>query len=1362
MSTRKIISSGSGRRVALRSSALAAAATAALFSLGSVARAQTMTPINATGWNVNNVFSSNGNTPSASFDANNGYNLYTSDAPGAPAGTGLPTSNNNTFTSAANPNTTFQFQPYSSNNALELNNNSTSNYGPGFSTSATLTLATPGKYSNLAFLNADANGPTTVSYTVNFAGGATASGSFEGQDWYNGTGVAINNIGRISTGYTSFVAAYPQYASYYYQTGAQPQLYETDIAIPTSDQLLNIDSITFSIPSSGALQFNLYGVSGSQATIPFYIYTGATSHVWDTSTPNFSLNGSSTSFANGGAALFDDTAGSGSNIVSIAAGGVSPGLTVFNNSSSSYTINGPGGITGTGTLEVDGGGTVTLNTSNTYTGATAVNNGTLIVGSTGKIASGEIDVVAGSTFTVNSGGALTSTSLVLNDSGTVNYNGTALSVGTLSGAGTLNLKGTALTITQGGNFSGGIIDTSTGASLTVNMPAANTLSLTGSNTYSGGTFLTSGSLLLGNSGSIGSGPLVLQGGLVGAAGTDVNLTNVISGSALIVGGTNLLEISNSGNTFAGPVVVQSGTLQIDGAASLGHTTQLIVASGASFSVNDTSGTAGAGTTILISGTGPNLTNSTDGFNGPSGALRGADNVAAIWAGNVNVSGPSYIVPGASTGAVASLTLTGSISGNGPVIFTGNPDDTYSGATIIVAPSAGNTSTYTGETQLVGEPNPTAGTTTLELGGNNALSTAAGLNIVAGTAPQSVIFDMEGYNQTVAYLAGAAQNGYEIANSGSNQSVLTINSSSTSASGTAINGNVAVVKSGSGNQTLTGNSSYIGGTTVAGGTLTIPIASALGSGPVKLTGGTLALSAPSVISGFNGFVTNGPNATVLSNTTLQLTNVVAGGYNETSSAYAPTPVNISDARGFTASFTYNPTPESYGSEADGATFIIQNNGTSAIGGGGGSWGYLGISKSFALIFDIYYGNNNIVPGQFVSESTGGVAPTTGNSYAFYDFGSDPIGVTITYANGIVTETLTDPGQLAVNYNSNSPNYGQGNPESVTYTYPVDIAQALGGAANGSSSGYVGFTAAGGGVGATQQFSNFSFNAGGATPVALSNPVIGASGISYIQVGTQSGANTETLSGGLNIASGAVVHLTSAQGSTGVLVLTTPMLSIAGHAGAWTGQLDIGSGDLILPGASLSTITSMVKQGYSNGTWTGNGITSSAAAGDSKHLTAVGVIVNDNPLSPGTPLYGNGGGLGSTFDGAATNDGDILVKYTYYGDANLDGAVDGTDYALVDATYLAEKFVNGVATNPISGWYNGDFNYDGVVDGSDYTLMDNAFNQQGISLGSNPAALLATATAQVAGTSAVPEPATLGVLAFGAVGLLSRRRHGITSR
>ena len=80
----------------------------------------------------------------------------------------------------------------------------------------------------------------------------------------------------------------------------------------------------------------------------------------------------------------------------------------------------------------------------------------------------------------------------------------------------------------------------------------------------------------------------------------------------------------------------------------------------------------------------------------------------------------------------------------------------------------------------------------------------------------------------------------------------------------------------------------------------------------------------------------------------------------------------------------------------------------------------------------------------------------------------------------------------------------------------------------------------------------------------------------------------------------------------------------------------------------------------------------------------------------------GGTGQPqFDGASPMASDVLIKYTYYGDANLDGQVDGSDYSGIDGGGLFGS----------SGWANGDFNYDSSTDGLDYALIDNAFNMQG---------------------------------------------------
>jgi len=269
----------------------------------------------------------------------------------------------------------------------------------------------------------------------------------------------------------------------------------------------------------------------------------------------------------------------------------------------------------------------------------------------------------------------------------------------------------------------------------------------------------------------------------------------------------------------------------------------------------------------------------------------------------------------------------------------------------------------------------------------------------------------------------------------------------------------------------------------------------------------------------------------------------------------------------------------------------------------------------------------------------------------------------------------------------------------------------------------------GIGSISGVGGLSVIGGGILSIAPQAVALNASG----------GIRTLIL-GGLNITASSVSFGTAAVQQNRTLLVTRG-LSLSGATGAWTASLDLGGNDMIVQNGNLATITDQIKQGYAGGTWQGSGgIMSAAAAGNAAHLTTLGVIQNSGDgTTSGATLY-------STFDGTSSSNSVVLVKYTYYGDANLDGQVDGSDYSRIDYGYTAHA----------TGWFNGDFNYDGVVDGSDYTLIDNAFNTQGASL----ASLIAAPTAQVAGApnSAVPEPAGVALLGIGAAGLLRRRRTG----
>jgi hypothetical protein len=211
--------------------------------------------------------------------------------------------------------------------------------------------------------------------------------------------------------------------------------------------------------------------------------------------------------------------------------------------------------------------------------------------------------------------------------------------------------------------------------------------------------------------------------------------------------------------------------------------------------------------------------------------------------------------------------------------------------------------------------------------------------------------------------------------------------------------------------------------------------------------------------------------------------------------------------------------------------------------------------------------------------------------------------------------------------------------------------------------------------------------------------------------------------LSITNGASMTVNTAA-SPDRTVLVVNNLSIGS-----TGRLDLGGNDMIVHSAAngelvAATIAGQVATGRNNGTWNGAEITSSAAAA-SPITMALAVVLNDmnqaGTLS-GNPLIGSAqfnNGL-STFDGQTVVDGDVLVKFTSYGDALLNGNVTPLDYAQID---------NGFNSG-LTGWYNGDFNDDGQINGDDYTLIDNTFNMQG------PAMAMAVTPANIVANNQTP--------------------------
>ena len=169
---------------------------------------------------------------------------------------------------------------------------------------------------------------------------------------------------------------------------------------------------------------------------------------------------------------------------------------------------------------------------------------------------------------------------------------------------------------------------------------------------------------------------------------------------------------------------------------------------------------------------------------------------------------------------------------------------------------------------------------------------------------------------------------------------------------------------------------------------------------------------------------------------------------------------------------------------------------------------------------------------------------------------------------------------------------------------------------------------------------------------------------------------------------------------------------------TGKVDIGQ-YAVLHAFDANSAQALVGFGFDGGKWDGVGIISSNAASSTTGLLGVGVLLNNN--GSGTPYFASSGSsVNGSFFGQTTITTDVLVRTTNYGDANLDGVVNGTDYS----------FTDGGFNNHLTGWVNGDFNYDRAVDGTDYSYIDAGFNNQATG---TPSSIIATESKSVQPTS-----------------------------
>jgi hypothetical protein len=164
-------------------------------------------------------------------------------------------------------------------------------------------------------------------------------------------------------------------------------------------------------------------------------------------------------------------------------------------------------------------------------------------------------------------------------------------------------------------------------------------------------------------------------------------------------------------------------------------------------------------------------------------------------------------------------------------------------------------------------------------------------------------------------------------------------------------------------------------------------------------------------------------------------------------------------------------------------------------------------------------------------------------------------------------------------------------------------------------------------------------------------------------------------------------------------TSSLLQVDSLVIASDAKLDLNDNDMIVDytgGSQLGVIQALINSARNGGLWDGDGITSSSALNNTLATTTLGAME--------ATQYDAIHGSGALFNGVDPDATAVLVKYTYYGDADFSGEVDFDDYVRLDAGF----------NNSLSGWPNGDFDGNGIVDFDDTVLIDLAFNLQGAPL------------------------------------------------
>lgn len=370
--------------------------------------------------------------------------------------------------------------------------------------------------------------------------------------------------------------------------------------------------------------------------------------------------------------------GNGGTSGSIAGPITNDGALVYNRSDNVVVSN---TISGSGSLQKQGGGRLELTGANTYMGATVVAAGTLALSGSGSIAtSGGVQVAAPAIFDVSKISASQVDVSAISGAGTISLGAKTLSVGT---------GNTSSTFTGVVSGAGGLLKTGSG-----------TLTLGGANTFDGGMQLKQGRIDLGDANALGTGTLAMDDGTtLGFAVNGLTVANAIqmTGTQDPVIDTGSFDATLSGAISGGGFLTKegSGTLTLSGANNYTGAT------------NVAAGTlrAGAANTFSAASVHNVASSATLDLAGHSQRIAGLNN-----SGVVSLAGST---PGTT------LTVTGAYVGNNGVLRVGT--------------ALGNSASASDRLILSGAAATASGQTAIQitnLGGLGALTSGNGIELIS--------------------------------------------------------------------------------------------------------------------------------------------------------------------------------------------------------------------------------------------------------------------------------------------------------------------------------------------------------------------------------------------------------------------------------------------------------------------------------------------------------------------------------------------------------------------------------------------------------------------------------------------------------